>query len=796
MSSLSKKIAEIEEELSRTQRNKATEKHVANLRAKLSDLRRQSQRHKVAAERKATHRTATATQFADKHGASMSSLGGFGGYSGSERVAHTAQFAALGGTATEFDLDFVDASGDGEVDVCLRRLGKKDAKTKLRALSELTRTLSMRKAKGLRKVAPGVITMFRRLAWDNDDRVRTAVYGPFGVWLAGIGRHAAPHLNDVFVHWWSHRCDPSPEVAQAANQVLDEVFPDAPSSNDDGSRRRNLLRFVRRGYLRELRRVVLASPQTLSPPNASPQERKQRYERVVSSALKGLAEFVADSDEVQSAVQTYGEEEENMAASLVDWVDSELRSLATCKYVRVRASMYDLVSALCRCCARVINTDDRLAKFAPLVFGALADSAPQCQPSLWRMQVTLLRVCPTAFEFVPFQEVAQRLTKLVSGSIRGRHGALVLQCLLPFVVHARVPEARDSKFVRHMLTLVWPRGRASVASSDAAVRCFCELCFFWAQHAAEHEDAELGEAVRAEFWSRFEAVPVRAALFRVLRELLPRQSDEAAVRLLGLRTRALAELRGHVALAAATDSDHSDRSSDLTSDHASDHTDHTDHTDRSSDRERHVRKKLTALLLPALLLREQSGQVEEDAKEAVRIFTDLVLHTSEDRAELREALKTVVCAWQRPSRLLSADGSHLAEVLVSGDVWSFASPQQTADRIEMLAHVLRERTDVVWRLLPRLSTWPLSPLARLLTALARQGEPSEGEELLRQEQLMQRLLRRAATAEAHAFARAVRALLLLLPHPLRVDCATILVDTLRAAAVENDVSTALCAARW
>ncbi|MES1917688.1 MAG: hypothetical protein MHM6MM_009401, partial [Cercozoa sp. M6MM] len=56
-------------------------------------------------------------------------------------------------------------------------------------------------------------------------------------------------------------------------------------------------------------------------------------------------------------------------------------------------------------------------------------------------------------------------------------------------------------------------------------------------------------------------------------------------------------------------------------------------------------------------------------------------------------------------------------------------------------------------------------------------------------------LRRAATAEAHAFARAVRALLLLLPHPLRVDCATILVDTLRAAAVENDVSTALCAAR-
>ncbi|CAM9157138.1 unnamed protein product, partial [Choristocarpus tenellus] len=285
------------------------------------------------------------------------------------------------------------SGSDSHLAVVCKRLSKQDSTTKLKALVELQalcRYLNLicvtsasvtectkenegttssarvlgglevqhsctREALGL--MAPHWIFIYHRLSTEGDRRTRESVNCTL-LWMMKANRKAfQPLLGSLLGPWWCAQADTAAEVATAAKDAFESVFP--------VKRRPDVLSRCAGDILRHLGRNLFQTQQTLQEAmGCSPEEAEKRYDRMTVSSLRALANLMeALPKEVNEALYTNHdaykeiEEEEEEHLTYPDVINERLWSFLANPRHLVRQAAYRMVSCCCRLAPRLLDLE-------------------------------------------------------------------------------------------------------------------------------------------------------------------------------------------------------------------------------------------------------------------------------------------------------------------------------------------------------------------------------------------------------------------------------------------------------
>uniref|UniRef100_A0A0E0EXA0 E3 ubiquitin-protein ligase listerin n=1 Tax=Oryza meridionalis TaxID=40149 RepID=A0A0E0EXA0_9ORYZ len=153
---------------------------------------------------------------------------GFGGYHGASRVEPAAP-----SSSTDPDASILlPPDVDSEVLQHLRRLGRKDPTTKLKALSTLSMLFAQKPGQEVVQIVPQWAFEYKRLLLDYNREVRRATHDTMSSLVKTVKKGLAPHLKALMGPWWFSQFDPALEVAQAARHSFEAAFPQSDKRLD------------------------------------------------------------------------------------------------------------------------------------------------------------------------------------------------------------------------------------------------------------------------------------------------------------------------------------------------------------------------------------------------------------------------------------------------------------------------------------------------------------------------------------------------------------------------------------
>lgn len=354
----------------------------------------------------------------------------------------------------------------------LKRLLKRDATTKLKALAALREYVSGASPEHLGAFVSGWLFAYARLAGDASRAVRAAAATLCGE-LAVRGRRAvAPHARQLIALWYPASFDAEPDVAAAAATAFDAAFP--------GTKRREALAFAA-AALRDAAAAALRlrTPSELPDPAATPEEGAERLSRAHACALCSLAALPEALGE-GAAARAAAEATASLAADH-GW----LKPFITSPTADVRSAAFSVVTSLCRHSPEALGTPQVLRVLAPLTLAAaLGERDARAQPDAFNATLSLCRAhgeawvtaSPTPGSKAP--TLVSRLGALFRTAMYGnaRGGApfaLPLLSLLPAELAAR---AGSDAPLPALLAALWD-GRLGVPAGDAAARVAMDAAY-------------------------------------------------------------------------------------------------------------------------------------------------------------------------------------------------------------------------------------------------------------------------------------------------------------------------------
>ncbi|KAG0483594.1 hypothetical protein HPP92_011678 [Vanilla planifolia] len=206
--------------------------------------------------------------------AGVSSVG-FGGYLGSSRIEHSS-------TAEESPSNL---GVDSELAQHLKRLGRKDPTTKVKALMALCVLFKEKPGEEIVHILPLWVYEYKRLLLDYNREVRQATHDTMTSIVAVVRKGLAPHLKSLMGPWWFAQFDPVPEVSQAARFSLEAAFVTSERRLDA------LILYVNEifSYLDENLKLT---PHAMSEKATPADEIEDMHQRVISSSLLAISTLI------------------------------------------------------------------------------------------------------------------------------------------------------------------------------------------------------------------------------------------------------------------------------------------------------------------------------------------------------------------------------------------------------------------------------------------------------------------------------------------------------------------------
>ncbi|KAJ1768315.1 hypothetical protein IW140_005094 [Coemansia sp. RSA 1813] len=275
---------------------------------------------------------------------------------------------------------------DAHLAAQLKRLGKNDSKTKMRALSEIQAYVeanSWDESGGLQTMLLAWPPLFKRHIFDSDRRVRAAVVGVHAALVVKCGKRLAAHLKGLIGPWVAAFFDLHREAAKSARQAFDTVFPESKRPEVYAYCMAELVEYATDC-------IVNQTPESLSDPRfADAEEMRAKHEHAVGAAFGSLALVV----------------EEVPADKLREW-SADFDSLFgdgqhILKFVSsaspfVRRSVYRLIrTVMLKNPGLAQNSYKPLAR--SLLSSCFADSDPNAHGDMWDAVLLLTKSYPQAW---------------------------------------------------------------------------------------------------------------------------------------------------------------------------------------------------------------------------------------------------------------------------------------------------------------------------------------------------------------------------------------------------------------
>uniref|UniRef100_A0A8B9HE14 E3 ubiquitin-protein ligase listerin n=1 Tax=Astyanax mexicanus TaxID=7994 RepID=A0A8B9HE14_ASTMX len=306
---------------------------------------------------------------------------------------------------------------DADFRLVLRKLSKRDAVTKLKAVQEFGAMCQERESDVVKGVLPYWPRIYCKISVDHDRRVREATQQAFEQLILKVKRNLAPYLKGIMGHWLIAQCDTYSPAASAASVAFQAAFP--------LNKQPEALSFCRDEVLTVLQDNLLKeTADTLSDPQSvTEEEREAKYVRLLTSSLLALKRLLTALP--QTDREAVGERLANVISQKKFWKYSKHKT------PQVRGAFFEAVAALCELTPHLIQAE--AAQACTTVLLSIDDSDPVVLPPLWEAVLHILSSVEDCWKHVNAKKgVLPKLWVLLKEGGRGLATSLHPN-LLPFI---------------------------------------------------------------------------------------------------------------------------------------------------------------------------------------------------------------------------------------------------------------------------------------------------------------------------------------------------------------------------
>ncbi|XP_076024787.1 E3 ubiquitin-protein ligase listerin [Genypterus blacodes] len=374
----------------------------------------------------------------------------------------------------------IDSLVDADFRLVLRKLSKRDAVTRLKAVQEFGSMCEERDAEVVKGVLPYWPRIYCKISVDHDRRVREATQQALEQLVLKVRRSLAPFLRSLMGHWILAQCDTYTPAASAACRAFNAAFPPAKQPE--------ALSFCLDEILNVLQDVLLKeTADTLSDPQSvSEEEREAKFLRMITSSFLGVKRLLtllpqADRDALDQRLT-------HLVSPAKFW------KYGKHKTPQVRGAFFEVLSALCQFTPGLVQAE--ASRLCPAVLLSIEDTDPVVLPPVWEAVLHVLSSITDCWTHVnPKKGFFPKLWVLLREGGRGLATALhpnlmPLLSKLPRQLTEPNMDFYSSFFSSLMQGLSGERAVASPSESAAIVTSAVECLRFCVLHNAGQDEEE------------------------------------------------------------------------------------------------------------------------------------------------------------------------------------------------------------------------------------------------------------------------------------------------------------------
>ncbi|KAM9320364.1 E3 ubiquitin-protein ligase listerin [Gastrophryne carolinensis] len=375
----------------------------------------------------------------------------------------------------------VDSMVDADFRMVLRKLSKRDAITKLKAMQEFGAMCKERDIEAVRGVLPYWPRNYCKISLDLDRRVREATQQSFEQLILKVKKNLAPHLKSLMGYWLIAQCDTYSPAASAARSAFQAAFPHHKQPEALAFCKDEILNVLLDHLLKE-------TPDSLSDPQTvPPEERESKYFRVVTCSLLALKRLLSmlpggESCSVQERLA-------HLLSQSKFWKYSKHQSPS------IRSAFFELMSTLCEQLPELVNAE--ASRVCPAVLLSIDETDAAVCPALWEAALHAVTTVEKCWDHVSARKGA--LPKLWTVLREGGRGlaTVIFPNLLPFI--SRLPceitsprlEFYNTLFESLIQGLSTERALTSPIESSAIFTAYMECLRFAMQENVGEEEEHL-----------------------------------------------------------------------------------------------------------------------------------------------------------------------------------------------------------------------------------------------------------------------------------------------------------------
>ncbi|KAG9455167.1 hypothetical protein H6P81_008071 [Aristolochia fimbriata] len=426
---------------------------------------------------------------------------GFGGYVGSSRLVPGEDSLPVSGV-------------DGDVAQHLKRLGRKDPTTKIKALASLSALFKERSGEEVALVIPQWAFEYKRLLLDYNREVRRASNETMTSLVSTVRRGLAPHLKSLMGPWWFSQFDPVPEVSQAARQSLQVAFPAT-------EKRWDALILCANEIFLYLDDNLKLTPQAMSDKAVPLDELEDMHQRVISSSLLALATIIDILLGIESAPDLDHVTAESKRASKAKpaAISSAEKIFLSHKYFLglfksevpgIRSSTYSVLACFIKHIPHLFN-EGNMKILSASILGAFEEKNPTCHSSMWHMILLFSKRFPESWSLTNVQKnVLSQLWPFLRNGCYGSQ-QVSYQHLIPFLETVPPQVVAGGHFLLNFFQNLWTGRKVFSLPADLPVFFKAlEECFLWAIHNASRYVGDVGGS------SKFQNILVEQIILKFL----------------------------------------------------------------------------------------------------------------------------------------------------------------------------------------------------------------------------------------------------------------------------------------
>ncbi|CAA6669280.1 unnamed protein product [Spirodela intermedia] len=308
---------------------------------------------------------------------------GLWGYLGSSRI-ESSSIGEEAGTSSDVD---------GELAQHLKRLGRKDPITKVKALTTLSALFKQVSGSELAIIVPKWAFEYKKLLYDYSRDVRRSTHEAMANLVAAVRKGLAPHLKSLMGPWWFSQFDPVPEVAQAARRSLEAAFPAQ-------EKRLDALVLCASDIFLYLDENLRLKPQEMMEKSIPTDELEEMHNHVISSSLLAVATLLDVL--IGTKLQTDDSDTARKDGKIFSAHNFFLEFFKS-KSPRVRSATYSILGSYVKHMPHVFSVEN-LTPLSTAILSAFREKDASCHSSMWDMVLLFSKKFPDSW----FQDNVQK----------------------------------------------------------------------------------------------------------------------------------------------------------------------------------------------------------------------------------------------------------------------------------------------------------------------------------------------------------------------------------------------------